>query len=80
MITSDRSDARTTRLRGLEVVGYGLITIGFVLMALGVIEIGGVFNVGLGLVLVMVGAPLMLGRSEEPKLDEEEFMRQLEDL
>ena len=80
MITSDRSDARTTRLRALEVVGYGLITIGFVLMALGVIEIGGVFNVGLGFVLVMVGAPLMLGRSEEPKLDEEEFMRQLEDL
>ena len=64
----------------MELVGYGLIAIGFVLIALGVIEIGGLFNVGLGLVLVMVGAPMMFGRSAEPELDEEAFLRQLEDL
>jgi hypothetical protein len=64
----------------LEIVGYGLIAIGFVLMALGVLEIGGLFNVGLGLILVIVGAPLMFGRNVEPELDEQEFLRQLEDL
>ena len=80
MITADRSESRTRRLRAVEFVGYGSIAIGFVLMALGVLEIGGLFNVGLGLVLVIVGAPLMFGRSAEPELDEEEFLRQLEDL
>jgi hypothetical protein len=80
MITSDRSESRTTHIRTLEIVGYGLIAIGFVLMALGVLEIGGLFNVGLGLMLVMVGAPMMFGRSDEPELDEKAFMRQLEDL
>ncbi|MCI0637090.1 MAG: hypothetical protein L0206_24715 [Actinobacteria bacterium] len=80
MITSDRSESRTTHVRTLEILGYGLIAVGFVLMALGVLEIGGVFNIGLGLALVVVGAPLMFGRRSEPELDEEEFMRQLEDL
>ena len=80
MLTTDRSGSRTTRLRTLEVAGYGLIAIGFILMALGVLEIGGLFNVGLGLALVMVGAPMLFSRSAEPELDEKEFMRQLEDL
>lgn len=80
MITSDRSVSRTARLRKLELVGYGIVAIGFVVMGLGVLEIGGVFNVGLGLALVVVGTPMMFARHDEPELDEEEFMRQLEDL
>jgi hypothetical protein len=80
VITSDRSPARTPRRRKLELVGYGIVAIGFVVMALGVLEIGGVFNVGLGLALVVVGTPMMFARRDEPELDEEAFMRQLEDL
>lgn len=49
-------------------------------MTLGMLEIGGVFNVGLGLVLVVVGTPMMFARHDELELDEEEFMRQLDDL
>ncbi len=81
VVTKERPESRARRQRMVEFVGYVLVAAAFVLIGLGIFEIGGLFNVGLGLVLVVVGAPMMFVRpEEEPLLGEEEFLRQLRDL
>jgi hypothetical protein len=65
----------------LDGLGYAAIAIGFVLMTLGILEIGGLFNVTLGLMLVMGGCLAMFAGSRGREADPEEaFRRQLEDL
>lgn len=78
--TMDRPASRTAPASVLDGLGYVCISIGFVLMTLGILEIGGLFNVTLGFALVQVGCVAMFaGVGEDPDAAEE-FRRQLEDL
>ena len=76
--------ARTGRRRGLALVGPALVALGFLLMTLGILEIGGLFNVGVGLVTTIGGSVVVFageGRWPSDPLDgEEEFLRELDDL
>ena len=49
----------TTRGRASRIAGYVVIGLGVVLMVLGMFEIGGLFNVGVGLVAVCLGVLLV---------------------
>jgi hypothetical protein len=64
-----------------EVLGYLVLAAGFVVMALGMFEIGGLFAVGAGFVVVLAGCVIVFaGASRADTLDEEAFARQLRDL
>lgn len=81
MDTLDRSVARTPPATKIEIVGYGLVAVGYVVMTLGIVEIGGLFNVVLGLAVAWTGCVLMFLGEERREFDEEaEFRRELEDL
>jgi hypothetical protein len=80
MDTLRRTESRTAPSGRLEVVGHALVVVGFALAALGMFEIGGLFNVGLGLAVACVGCLLLFARAEDHGLDEREFLRQLEEL
>ena len=81
MDTLDRSIARTTPATKIEIVGYALVAVGYVVMTLGILEIGGLFNVVLGLAAAWAGCVLMFLGEERREFDEEaEFRRELEDL
>jgi len=43
-----------------ELLADALLTVGFVLMVLGIYEIGGLFNLGVGFVVLWVGALIAL--------------------
>ena len=77
----DRSVARTPPATKIEIVGYALVAVGYVVMTLGILEIGGLFNVVLGVVAAWAGCVLMFLGEERREFDEEaEFRRELEDL
>jgi len=77
----DRSVARTPPATKIEIVGYALVAVGYVVMTLGILEIGGLFNVVLGLAVAWAGCVLMFLGEERREFDEEaEFRRELEDL
>ena len=79
--TMDRPASRTTRVSLLDGLGFAAIAVGFALMTLGILEIGGLFNVTLGLSLVMGGCLAMFAGTKGDEADAEEaFRRQLEDL
>jgi hypothetical protein len=78
--TMDRPAARTAPGSVLDGLGYAGIAIGFVLMTLGILEIGGLFNVTLGFVLVQGGCVVMFAGNGKDPDPAEEFRRQLEDL
>jgi hypothetical protein len=79
--TMDRPASRTSRASLLDGLGFAAIAIGFVLVTLGILEIGGLFNVTLGLSLVMAGCLTMFAGTRGDEADAEEvFRRQLEDL
>lgn len=81
MDTLDRSVSRTPPATKLELVGFGLAAVGYVLMTLGIFEIGGLFNVALGFAAAWGGCVLMFVGEGRREFDEErEFRRQLEDL
>ena len=81
MDTLDRSIARTPPATKIEIVGYTLVAVGYVVMTLGILEIGGLFNVVLGLAAAWAGCVLMFLGEERREFDEEaEFRRELEDL
>jgi hypothetical protein len=79
--TIGRPASRTAPGSLLDGLGYAVIAIGFVLMTLGILEIGGLFNVTLGLMLVIGGCLTMFAGTSGDEADTEEaFRRQLEDL
>lgn len=81
MDTLRRSAPRIPEAKGLERGGYAIVAIGYVLMTLGTLEIGGVFNVALGFAASVLGCVLMFAGEGEGDLGEvEAFRRQLEDL
>ena len=81
MDTLRRVASRTAPADKSERVGYGLVAVGYVVMTLGILEIGGLFNVVCGLLVAWTGCILMFageisGRSEE----EAEFKRLVDEL
>ena len=81
MDTLDRSVARTPPATKTGIVGYALVAVGYVVMTLGILEIGGEFNVALGFAAAWAGCVLMFLGEERREFDEEaEFRRELEDL
>jgi hypothetical protein len=63
----------------VERLGYGLVAIGYTVMTLGILEIGGVFNVVCGLVAAWGGCILMFA-GEERSEEETEFRRLVDNL
>ena len=81
METLDRPAARTRPSLRLELGGFGLVVAGYAAMTLGILEIGGVFNVVLGLVVTWIGTlTLFWGEGRQDRLDEAAFRRQLDAL
>jgi hypothetical protein len=78
--TLHRTEPRTAHPGGLELGGQALIVVGFVLMTLGMFEIGGLFNIVLGLGAVVAGCVAMFAGENRRGLDEEAFLRQLDNL
>jgi hypothetical protein len=81
MYTLDRSPARTTPSKRVENVGYALVAVGYAEMTLGILEIGGLFNVVVGLAGAWTGCVLMfLGEGRRDSDDMAEFRKQLDEL
>ena len=76
----DRRRARH-RASGIENVGYTLVAVGYAVMTLGILEVGGLFNVVLGLAGAWTGCVLMfIGEGRRDSDDVAEFRRQLDEL
>lgn len=81
MDTLQRSSSRIPEAKALERVGYAIVAIGYVLMTLGMLEVGGVFNVAFGFVASVVGCVMMFTAEASGDLgDIEAFRREVEDL
>ena len=81
MDTLDRPVARTKPRVRLDLVGFGLVVAGYIVLTLGILEIGGVFNIALGLAVAWVGCVTMFaGEGREDHFVEAEFRRQLDAL
>ena len=81
MDTLDRSPARTAPSKRLSNVGQALVAVGYAVMTLGILEIGGVFNIVVGLATAWTGCLLMfVGEGRRDSDDVAEFRRQLDEL
>lgn len=76
MDTLRRPDIRRPSIGFREIVAVALLIAGFVLMVLGIYEIGGLFNLGLGFAVFWVGAIAALADMQRKTDDlEEAFFR-----
>jgi len=81
MDTLDRSPARTTPSKRVENLGYALVAGGYVLMTLGILEIGGLFNVVVGFAGAWTGClSMFVGEGRRESDDVAEFKKQLDEL
>ena len=72
MDTLRRPDVRKPSIGIVELLADVLLIAGFVLMVLGIYEIGGLFNVGLGFAVFWAGALASLADMRRRNRDEEE--------
>ena len=76
MDTLRRPDIRRPSIGLREIVADALLIVGFVLMVLGIYEIGGLFNLGVGFAILWVGAIVALADMRRKSDDlEEAFFR-----
>lgn len=76
MDTLRRPDIRRPSIGFREILADALLIVGFVLMVLGIYEIGGLFNLGVGFVVLWVGAVVALADMRRKSDDlEEAFFR-----
>ena len=81
MDTRDRSVSRTAPAGKIDRTGLALVAAGYVVMTLGILEIGGLFNVVLGSDGAWGGCVLMFAREGRRESEEEaEFRRELDEL
>ena len=75
MDTLRRPEIRRPSIGFQEILADALLVIGFALMVLGIYEIGGLANLGLGLAVFWVGAIVALAdmRRKDDDLEEEFF-------
>ena len=62
MDTLRRPELRPGRIDRLDLLGYGLLSIGYGLMVLGIYEIGGLASLGVGFLVIWIGAIIILAR------------------
>jgi hypothetical protein len=79
MDTLRRPDIRRPSIRFGELVADALILLGFVLMVLGIYEIGGLFNLAAGFVVLWAGALAALADMNRRLRDEEEAFFRIAD-
>ena len=72
MDTLRRPDIRVPSIRLRELIADALLLVGFVLMVLGIYEIGGLFNLGVGFAVLWAGALVALYDMTRRFRDEEE--------
>ena len=76
MDTLRRPDTQRPSIRPREILADALLVLGFVLMVLGIYEIGGLLNIGVGFVVLWAGALVALAdMTRSYRDDEEEFFR-----
>ncbi len=76
MDTLRRPEIRKPVIGFREILADGLLVVGFVLMVLGIYEIGGLFNLGVGFAVLWAGAILALADMRRKSDDlEEAFFR-----
>ena len=76
MDTLRRPDIRRPSIGFREILADALLIVGFVLMVLGIYEIGGLFNIGVGFIVLWAGAILALADMRRKSNDlEEAFFR-----
>jgi hypothetical protein len=81
MDTMRRPDVRMPSIGFRELVADALLIVGFVLMVLGIYEIGGLFNLGLGFAVLWAGAIIAFADMTRKTRDlEEAFFRIANDL
>ena len=81
MDTLDRSPIRTTPSKRVENAGFALVAVGYAVMTLGILEIGGVFNIVVGLACAWTGCLLMfVGEGRRESDDMAEFRKELDEL
>jgi hypothetical protein len=81
MDTLDRSPARTVPSKRVENIGQALVAVGYAVMTLGILEIGGVFNIVVGLATAWTGCLLMFaGEGRRESDDMAEFRKELDEL
>jgi hypothetical protein len=81
MDTLSRTGSRNAPAQKIEWVGYGLVGVGYVVMTLGILEIGGLFNVVSGLLVAWSGCVLMFsGEMRRSSEEEAEFRKLVGDL
>lgn len=79
MDTLRRPDIHMPSIRPRELVADALLVLGFVLMVLGIYEIGGLFNLGLGFAVLWAGALAALADMNRRLRDEEEAFFRIAD-
>jgi hypothetical protein len=73
--------SRTATAGKIDRTGLALVAAGYVVMTLGILEIGGLFNVVLGFYGAWGGCVLMFAREGRRVFEEEaEFRRELDEL
>lgn len=81
MHTRDRLESRPAPAGKIDRTGLALVAAGYVVMTLGILEIGGLFNVVLGFYGAWGGCVLMFAREGRREFGEEaEFRRELDEL
>lgn len=81
MDTLHRLVSRTAPAGRIERAGFAVVVAGYALMTLGILEIGGLFNVVVGFYATLAGCVLMFAREGEGEFEEEaEFRRRLDEL
>jgi hypothetical protein len=74
--TLHRPDTHRPSIRPRALIADALLVVGFVLMVLGIYEIGGLLNIAVGFVVLWAGALLALAdMTRSYRDDEEEFLR-----
>jgi hypothetical protein len=79
--TRDRLESRPAPAGKIDRTGFALVAAGYVVMTLGILEIGGLFNVVLGFYGAWGGCVLMFAREGRREFEEEaEIRRELDEL
>ena len=79
MDTLRRPEIRRPSIRLRELIADALLAVGFVLMVLGIYEIGGLISIGVGFLVLWIGALAALDDMTRKRRDEEEAFFRITD-
>jgi len=79
METLQRPEIRSPRIRRRDLAGFALLTGGYILMVLGIYEIGGLFNLTLGFSIVWPATLLILSGERRRLINTDDELRRMLD-